>query len=55
MNRIRYIPYREVNTHPEHLDRRMSESTNTWMELLNLLGITNYKELLDYIENHKEP
>jgi hypothetical protein len=38
-----------------HLEQRMGNSENTWMELLNLIGITNEQELREYIENNKEP
>ena len=55
MNRIRFIPYRTMNTSDKHLTRRMPNSANTWMELLNLIGITSEQELLDYINKHKEP
>jgi len=55
MGRIRFIPYREMNVDHNHLNRRMPNSTHTWMELLNLLGIKNSKELEEYVENNKEP
>ena len=53
MNKIRFIPYRQISCEPEYINLRMRESQWTWRELLNLVGIKNKKDLEEYIKNSK--
>lgn len=53
MNKIRFIPYRQISCEPEYINLKMKESEWTWSELLNLVGIKNKKDLEEYIKNSK--
>lgn len=52
MNRIRYVPYYDIND-ADHLSVRMDQSKYTWIELLKNLNINNNEELITYIKNRK--
>lgn len=50
MDKIRYIPYLEINNSKRELTQKMNKSKYTWSELLTPLGINSNEDFLNYIK-----